>query len=479
MPDYSFIANPQTSSGLQSLSSIMNTANAAQQLQMNRLNVQQKQQTIDADIAQRLAESRVAQETAGPKIAQEQAVSKGAQFKLEGDYAQRAMQFASGLMQDPRIAKSDPIGTIDAANEAYSGMVSAGIPKQTADFWASQIKAKAHQPGAALQLLQNVTRQGAGLGTQAGVINAPVSMVQTPAGAIAPLQLQPGAPGAVEPVPISSLQAPSGVIPAGIPPAQVQQPAVDVLGQPVIAEKDQTGRISYKAPPGSNYKPVMQFPQGENAQTLPEVQAIRTQANALGAAAPDQHFNNKMILDLAPDAFTGTGSGKLASALNAIGIKNITPESLKDPAESKALITHFIALQVQKNAAAMGANTDAARTIAAQAVLPSDSPEKAIKNVTKVNDAYVTGNELYNKGMEAAINNPTNQAGPFAARQFRNAWAANFDPRITLLENAQISGDTETIDRILGSKGSPQRAKATAELLPKAKALQALSQGRM
>jgi len=255
MADYSYIAQPQVPDSFKTIGSMMNMAGQAQNLQMNNLNLQQKSATLPADIARIQAESRVSQETAAPRIAQANTESQAAQFKLSGDQNAKAMQIAGGLIQDPRIAKSDPVGTIDAANEAYSQMVASGIPKNTADFWASQIKAKAHQPDGALQLLQNVTRANAGSGAQAGVINAPVTMVQTPQGSIEPLQLQPGAPGAVQPVPLKG----NGVIPAGLPPSQLQTPTTDVLGQPVIAEKDQSGAITYKPAPGTNTRPVMAF----------------------------------------------------------------------------------------------------------------------------------------------------------------------------------------------------------------------------
>lgn len=482
MPEYDIATRIQNPDSFRTIGSLLNFANQAQQLRMNSLNVQQKQETLPADIARIQAESEVAQQTAQPKITQAQTEAKRSQFALSSEQSAKAMQIAGGYAQDPRIVSNDPNGIIDAATEIRSNLESIGVPKQTAEFWASQVSSRAHQPGAALEFLRNAVRGAAGSVAQAGVVNNPATMIQTPGGALAPVQMQPGAPGGVQPVPISALQpqtAQPGVIPAGIPPAQIQTPTTDVLGQPAIAEKNQQGVISFKAPPGSNYRPVMQFPQGESTQTLPEVQVIRTQANALGQAAPGQHFNNKMILELTPDAFTGTGAGKLANIINSVFSANIAPEKLKDPAVAQSQLKHFISLAIQDNAKAQGANTDAARNIAEQAVLPTDSPEKAIKNITKVNDAYVTGNELYNAGMEAAINNPGNQSGVFAARQFRNAWARSFDPRIMLLENAQKTGDTETIDRILGPKDSARYKSAVRELMPKVLTLQALSKGQM
>lgn len=482
MPDYSFIAQPQTSSGLQSLSSIVNSARGITDLIRARATMQADIERARAESALAQTEAGVAAQTAQPRIEQQAAVTSQAQtgaraasFKLEGEQSAKAMQIASGLTQDPRIQKDDPSGIIDAANEAYSQMVASGIPKATADFWASQVKAQAHQPGGALRLLSNITRSAAGPAATAGVINAPVSLVQTPSGAIAPVQTQPGAPGAISPVPISSLQpgasgaaaapAPAGVIPAGIPPAQREQATTDALGRPAIAAKDDAGQITYKAPAGSNYRPLMTLPAGETPETVKPLLALRDTAQAAAAAVPAQHFNNRQILDLADSAFTGTGSQELSRILNAYGAR-----SSDNAASDTVKLQHFIALQIEQNAAAQGANTDHARQMAAQAVLPNSTPAQALKAITKVNDAYATGAELFNKAMQATLQNPGNAKDVFAIRDLQNAWAANMDPRIFQLENAVKAGDKREVEALKAALG-PQ---GVNELLHKARVLKRL-----
>lgn len=436
-----------------------------QNYQRGNIALQKEQALLQPQIEQGQAESELAKTNA-----------VGAQFRLQGEQATTGLNVAAGLLQDPRIQKSDPDGTVAALTEARDTMMAKGVPKNTAEFLTSQLMSKSHQPGAVANLLQNVIRANAGPGTQASVINAPVSLVTTPSGAVAPVQLQPGAPGALKPVPISSLQPQSaapapadGVIPAGIPPSQVQTPTTDVLGRPAIASKDQRGNISYQAPEGANYRPMMAFPPGENANTIPELQSIRAKAQSAAANAPAQHFNNDRILKLSPDAFTGTGGGQLAKVLNTYGL-----QSTNNAGADTAQLQHFIALQTQEAAANMGANTNEARQLAAQSVLPSDSPEKAIKAITKVNDAYVTGNELFNNGIQSTLRNPSNQKDIFAVRDFQNAWSQNFDPRIMQLENAAKAGDKDEIAKIKAQLG-PQ---GIVELQTKAKNLQRLvSQG--
>lgn len=446
MPDYSFIAEPKVPQGLQTLGSLVNTAQGMQNLQRGGVALERERATLQPQIAQQRAQTGLAQTQ-----------EKSGAFKLAGEQSAAAMQIGAGLLQDPRIAQSDPEGTIEAANEAYGQMVAAGIPKATADFWASQIKAKAHQPGAAVQLLRNVTRAAAGPAAQAGVINAPLSQVSTQAGTNF-LQTQPGAENAV----------PAGsMLPTGVAPTQAEQPEKDALGRPIIQKRDQRGGITYAPPPNSDYKPLMTLPPGETPQTAAPLLALRDNAQAAAAAVPSQRFNNRQILDLADSAFTGTGSEQFAKVLNAVGLQRTN-----DTGADTSKLQHFIGLQIQQNAASMGANTDAARELAAQAVLPGSSPAKAIKAITKINDAYATGVELFNRGIDATLKSPSNTKDIFAIRDFQNAWTANFDPRIVMLQNAQSAGDKGETAAVLKAMRPEERK----QLLVKARMLQTLIQ---
>jgi len=143
-----------------------------------------------------------------------------------------------------------------------------------------------------------------------------------------------------------------------------------------------------------------------------------------------------------------------------------------DAGADTSKLQHFIGLQIQQNAAAQGANTDAARALAAQAVLPGSSPAQAIKAITRINDAFATGLDLFNRGIQATVANPGNTKDVFAIRDFQNAWSVNMDPRIFLLENAVQAGDKAEVEKIkkqLGPEGIKQ-------LMTKARTLQRLIQ---
>jgi hypothetical protein len=98
----------------------------------------------------------------------------------------------------------------------------------------------------------------------------------------------------------------------------------------------------------------------------------------------------------------------------------------------------------------------------------------AIKKITKLNDAIVSGNEAYQPGLEKAINADPSR-GVLVKREYDQAWAQNFDPRIMMIYNATKSGDKQEVNSIItqmGGKSSPQ----VKELMKKAQNLHNLSQ---
>lgn len=309
------------------------------------------------------------------------------------------------------------------------------------------------------QSLLNPEAQQSGLTPSVGMVNT--------GGTIQPVVTTPSVAGAQP-----SVAFPGGGLAATVPPTQRQTQAQDALGRPVILNRDLSGNVSYSAPQGGDYRPLMQLPPGETAQTGQELFSARKIAQDAAVAAPSEHFNNQQILALSPDAFTGTGSEGLAKVLNAVGLQRTNDAG----ADTKRL-QHFLALQTENSARAMGANTDQARQLASEAVLPSNSPEKAIKNITKINDAYVTGAQLFYQGLQDAINNPSNTKDIFAMRPFQAAWAQNFDPNAMRLYNAQQSGDKAEAAEIvkeMGGVNSPQ----FKTLVRKMQNLEALSRGR-
>lgn len=432
------------------LAHLLDIGNAAVELK-------RRQATLPSDIARAQAESssaqtgaRVAAETADPRIEQQKQLTQQSQietlkakFGLDKDQAQLMRQLSTGLVQDPDVIAGNGDAMIGKIAQVRQQMIEAGVPAAKAEFHTSNlVQLASHAPGQVRQFLANAIRSSMAADSQAGQSLVPASQQQQPGAAMGP---------------------------TAAPTTQMRDQFGNLSVQPMNVQSS-NGQPGAPGDAPTEPPKLLTYPQGESPQTAAPLHALRDQAQAAAAQAPAQHFNNRQILDLAPQAFTGTGGGMLAKIMNSFGL-----QSTNDAGADTSQLRHFLGLQIQENAKAQGANTDAARALAEQAVLPSDSPEKAIKAITKVNDAYVTGNELFNKGLQASIASPNNKKDIFAARDFQNAWSQTFDPRIMQLENAAAAKDTAEIDRIkkqLGPEGIKQ-------LLRKAVILRRLSQGTL
>lgn len=446
MPDYDIALKGQQPNAMKSISEMLNFATGAQNFQRGNIALQKESELLRPDIEKGKAESLTA-ETGAKRAA---TALQHEQFRLQGDQAARAMTIAGGLFKDPRIQSKDPNAQIEAISEARDQMVAAGVDKSTAEWYASQLTSKSHQPGAVYQTLQNIVQANAGAQTQAGVLNAPVTPVGT-GGNITAMQLQPGAPGGVQP---------GATTPVTLGPAQREETTINPVTQsPMVTKKNPQGQVTeVSQPPMSAAVPNLR--PGE-AQEIPVRTQQRVAVNQAAAKVPEQRFNNRQIMALAPQAFTGTGGDQLTKIGSAVGIQMLPG----DHAGNMQRLGHFMALQAQANAQAMGAGTDAARSISELATGSTKWTPEAIISTAKVNDALSTGVGLFNTGMEAAIKK--NGGNVLAVRDFQNAWSQNFDPQAVMLHNAIQSKDQKEIDKIVkdvGGRGSAGAHNLAAKL---------------
>lgn len=459
--------------GLTSLGDVLGIAQGITNLQKSR-------ETLESDIAQRKAESRRSQteaeyaaRTLEPKIEQQQAATDTAktgaassQWKLDSDQAAKAYQLAGGLLTDQSVINGDGAGSMKALMGIEEQMRAHKIPEDKIRAQMAPLYLTAtHKPEALAGMVKQIVAGGVAPGSQGGAVTPQYAQ----AGATTQQNVNPLAPGAQP--------APQQIAPA-VPITGQETTKTDVLNNPYIETRDAQGKIGAKPAPGSSTPPLLQLPPGESADTAKPLMALRQQTNQAAASVPESHFNNEQIVKYAKAGFTGTLSEKLRKAAGIVGT---------DAAADTAQLQHFLALETARSAGAMGANTDAARGIAERVAGSASSPEKAIIGIAKVNDAYATGLEMFNKGMEAAINNPANQKSIFAARDFQNAWAQTFDPVAMQLHNAVVAknkatnareqmdaqSDIAEIVRQAGGKGS----KGAAALAQKYQAIERLANG--
>lgn len=307
------------------------------------LQYQKMQELYPELIAKAKAESEAAQldtrkrrETIEPEILK---VKSGTQKDLFGTYG----TILGGYINDPRLKSGDPKKTVQALIEVKKSALNAGIPEDYLEaFIAPTMSIAAHNPRELPQHVSNIIQSGIGaqgqqnLQTPAYTTNAAGQIV-----GIKPISGQivtPGGGGAVTP----SVQGGGGNAPVA--------PAPALSANPSTAE---AGFVN------------------KGAETLAADKDI-TIKNAVGANDRIAVFQN--IKKLAPDAFTGTGSGRkelVAGIADAIGINAYELEKVATE-------------ELSKNSALLqltGGNTDAARSIAEIANPNKKMNEATIKKV--------------------------------------------------------------------------------------------------
>lgn len=234
------------------------------------------------------------------------------------------------------------------------------------------------------------------------------------------------------------------------------QPSVSMTGRaapltlpPTTPTIDnQTGQPKYLgAPPGGapGSVPAALSPTAA-AQIGPRSQQ-QVAVNQVASQAPSQHFNNQQIIHLAPQAMAGTGAATWSKVFSTLGLQMIPG----DRTANFQRLGHFMALQAQNNAAAMGAGTDAAREMSQLATGAREWTPEAIISTAKINDALVTGVEHFNQGMNASVQKAGGNA--LAVGDFQNKWTQNFDVNAMRLLNAKQHGDTKEYNSIIESIG--------------------------
>lgn len=466
MADQNIALGVQVPDAFKPISGMLNFAAQAQALK----NAQQEYERGGIKLTQ---ERALQQPTIEKVIAESDTAKTGAKsaaFKLAGDQAAKAMEFVGGYAQDPRI--NDPEGAIQVAKELRERMIASGVPESQAEWQTSQISSRAHQPGAVAQLIQNAIRQNAGAASQASVINAPLTPLST-GGGIQLTQTQPGAPGGAGPV--------GPAMPTTLPPGSVETTETGPDKQQYIVTRSANGTILGTRPlaggpsGGTGGGPGMpKFGPGD-AEEIPALTEHRTAARNALAQAPDLHQNNRGILDEIDKVSTGQVGPYLQKVFGVLGIGGAGLDSAEKRASAYDLLGKYLERNAIQTAQSMGPHTNSGLEAVRAAQGSTAYNPTAIKKITKLIDANVTGSEAYQPGLEKAIAADP-QRGVLATRDYQQAWGQNYDPRIPMLANAKKAGDRAGYDEILKSMSLAERN----ELAMKARNLDKLSRdGRL
>ncbi len=412
MPDYSFIANPQTSSGLQSLSSIMNTANTALGMQQTQQNIQrggialQKEQALlQPEIAKGEAESQIAQTGA-----------KRASWALQADQAAQGKQILGGLLSDSAIQKGDSEGSVFALMKAEDLAKAAGIPEATIKaHMAPLYMAAAHQPEALFPMLKQITSSNIAPAQQiANTFPAP-QMANT---------------GQVQ-VPLAT----GNQALTGVPAGTVQGAAIQNQLPPVTPVFDsRTNAPGYLGPTGGATGPVQSGPAlgvTEAAGGLGATVAKDWESTAAAGKAAEQNIGVlQEIKKYAPGAATNVVADRMAFAAGLAGLIGMdAPQMMRTDTDLLAKNSNMLALA--------GGNTNLAKELASVANPNVHMTEAAI---TKAADQVIAQQRLLSVRagyLQQFAGNP--QAYTQAQTEF-NRYA---DPRVLQYPSLSISERAE------------------------------------
>lgn len=452
-------------------------------LGQKQVGLQKSRATLQSDIAQRQAESSTAQSAATvnaasvqPAIEKNAADSRAAvtkseldKYHLQGEYATKANEIAAGLSTDPDFVSGKDSGSIiDKLTEAKQRAINAGIPARQAEVMFAPLVAKAAQDPAAVHgVLLNIVKGGLSAPQQtATMFPAPNQITTGPT-------VQPAAAGNAALTGVAPGTPQGAPTQLGIAPGAQDQVRIDQIGNPYRELRDAKGNIVSTAgvpgattgAAGGGQGPTV-LPPNETPEARNAIQSERQAVLAQVQNAGQMHSINREIYNIAEG---DVATGKLGQLINKAG-SAIGYTIGKDEAADYNTLGKMLARSNQQLAQGMGPHTNAGLEQTNAANGTTDYDKNTIKKIANLNDALVTGTQMYQKGLEAAIQ----QNGIFGKRQFDQAWGAAMDPDALRLKNAVDNGDKGQIQMLVKQAGGPNSAGAK-KLLGKLQTLDSLS----
>jgi len=415
-------------------------------LQQQQLATQKAAATLQPDIETALAQARSAGASADVN-----------EFQRNQHYLNSSIGVFGGLLTDPDFNPQTPnsdemVKKLQAAKNYLINDLK--IPQHKDSGTDKIIELAKSDPVAAIQYMRNGIQQVSGIATQAGQLNqAPTyGNVATPAGTVAtPFNVSPYQQGVKPTAPAYQ---------PGLAPSE-QYPIVynPTTNAPTFVPKN-----AYGVPMvGASQPAFAQMP--ESSQTRQDLMGYRENIQKASQNVPVINDSLNQIKTLASQIAKGK-PGQLESSL----AKTVGYVAGGDAATNNQRLGHYLALTSSQLANQMGLNgSDAGRAQADQLIGKEDWTPEALRSTASTVQAYNTGLELQNRGLEAVLkNNPS--ADIFPARDFRNAWSQNFNVDAMRLYNARMAGGLEgkmeydQAVREMGGKDSPQFKRAMQSL---------------
>lgn len=463
MADYGFIANAPQTNPMTAVKDILGFVQGAQALQQGNINLQRSTATLPYDIERSKAESSRAQTEAtgaAQKLpieiktlqAQSETARTGADsasLALRTRNEDLARNTVAALTTNPAFISGGPEARHHILDSTEKYLNAQGLP--TTPGGAVDQTRKLIDEGingdAMRQHMAQFIQQGAAPAEKAGALNAVPGAVNNGQ------QTQ-----FVGTNPYNAANAPIPPVQMQLPPGSVETTEIGPDKNTYIVTRGANGTILNTRPLAGGSgggtgggAGMPQFAPGD-AEAIPTLEGERTAARNMLSSAPIAHATNQGILNEIDKVSTGTVGPTLQSLFSTLGVATGTAEQR---ASSYDLVGKYLERNAIEAAKSMGPHTNAGLESAIKANGSTSYNPTAIKKLTKLNDAIISGAEMYQPGLEKAIAAAGNR-GVLGKREFDQAWAQNFDPHITMLDNAIKAKDTATIAEIrkqVGPKG--------------------------
>jgi hypothetical protein len=446
MADYQFNTNlgPAAQQNT-SLADMVNLARGVQayqqQGQLNPLQLEKAQMEVEQ--AQKLNPLAVKKATA------ETATSE---LNLSSAQTEKLYGLAGGVLNDPRLKSKDAKDVMGALYEAKQRASTYGLPAEAVEGVFNPLfkVAQSGNPAAVRQSINNI--------------------VDTQISAEGKRAMQTG--GTVEINGIKYQYAPAsgrleqiGAGGAPAAPAAPMNPASSVNpAKPVAAQTSGLVRQDMPVPSGG----VAQMNTQQTAR-FEEGQLLQKESTSLAQAASEAKQTSRKIKENIAAA-SGSKPGQLIrSAGKFIAGSEQLDELVKNLADNQ-----------MRQAALMGASsaTDQARQVVALANGSENITAGALAQIVQRADATSTALEKFNAGLNKYYDKAGTYNGPIHARNFKQAWAENYDPRIFMVQNinsSDMSGAEKQIQLQAVLKGTTEEERKA--LAKKAETIKRLERG--
>ena len=352
------------------------------------------------------------------EVSQAQIGTKGKQFELNTSQTSALYGLAGGVLNDPRIKSGKKEDALGALHEAKQRASTYGIPEELVNGVFNPLFTLGEKNPTALPRALN-------------------SIVQTGLGSAGQQALQSGAvveingvkyqynPATGQATPLGSNAQPTGQ-PAPQPSAQ---PTTQQLTQPTAQQRpSQTSSLVQMDMPVSGAGITQMNAQQD--ERYKEGNALKAESTKLAQAAAQSKQTTRKIKENIASA-AGSAPGQ---ALRSAGKYLAGSEQLDE------LVKNLAQNQVDQ-ASLMGnsAATDAARGVLALANGSENITPQALAQIVQRADATSTALEKFNTGLGNYYKKTGAYNGPIHARNFKDAWAQNYDPRIFMVQNINSS----------------------------------------